>query len=545
LTRHVRYGTIALDGYPYGREFWMATAAEAGHDLELRHSSIGLADVLFQAITYMAPGVGLAFAIGIAVPISGATLPLSVLVALFACTFCAVAIGQLATHIPSAGGLYTYAARGIGPKTGFLVGWFYVGFGIFLPGSLWVLGGWFIDGFIDRELGFSIGWWFWGLLLGASILSLTYFDVRISAKATVILGTIEIGVFFAIGLYMIVTETNSTSPFTPSDGADGWGGIFQGAVFVILAFIGFEAASALGEEAKNPRRTVPLGVIGSCVLVGLFYFFMTYSWNVGAHLDIIGHNTASANSDWDAFGNEYWGTFGAWLLFFALVNSLVACGTASTNNASRVFFAMGRTGNAPSYLGRVHPRHKSPYLSVVTVVAVTGAMAYLLALYFGDVLGPGTTGLSAFVVEATFFTVIAILIYIVSCVACIGYFAKGGRASRNVFMHVLVPIVGVLAFVLPLYTQYFNLTALFNGDLFQWAYVNADGGSEFFTKSIPATWSVMFAIVWLIAGAVLALYLGSTRPETLARATQAFGGEVAEDDSDNPDPQAHSMSITH
>ncbi|MDX6377245.1 MAG: hypothetical protein QOE98_1548, partial [Gaiellaceae bacterium] len=72
----------------------MAAAAEAGHDLELRHSSIGLADVLFQAITYMAPGVGLAFSIGIAVPISGATLPLSVVVALAACTFCAVAIGQ-------------------------------------------------------------------------------------------------------------------------------------------------------------------------------------------------------------------------------------------------------------------------------------------------------------------------------------------------------------------------------------------------------------------------------------------------------------------
>ena len=132
----------------------MAAAAEAGHDLELRHSSIGLADVLFQAITYMAPGVGLAFSIGIAVPISGATLPLSVLVALAACTFCAVAIGQLATHIPSAGGLYTYAARGIGPKSGFLVGWFYVAFGVFLPGSLLTLGGWFVDGFLDRETGY-------------------------------------------------------------------------------------------------------------------------------------------------------------------------------------------------------------------------------------------------------------------------------------------------------------------------------------------------------------------------------------------------------
>ena len=227
--------------------------------------------------------------------------------ALAACTFCAVAIGQLATHIPSAGGLYTYAARGIGPKAGFLVGWFYVAFGVFLPGSLLILGGWFVDGFLDRETGFAPGWWFWGPIFARRhLLRLTFFDVRMSAKATVILGAVEIAVFMLLGAYMIVTETNSSAPFTPSEGADGWAGIFQGAVFAILAFIGFEAASALGEEAKNPRRTVPLGVIGSCVLVGLFYVFMTYSWNVGAKLDIVGHYESTGGSDWDAFGNEYW-----------------------------------------------------------------------------------------------------------------------------------------------------------------------------------------------------------------------------------------------
>ena len=63
---------------------------------------------------------------------------------------------------------YTYAARGIGPKAGFLVGWFYVAFGMFLPGSLLILGGWFVDGFLDREIGFAPGWWFWGLIFAAS-----------------------------------------------------------------------------------------------------------------------------------------------------------------------------------------------------------------------------------------------------------------------------------------------------------------------------------------------------------------------------------------
>ena len=126
--------------------------------------------------------------------------------------------------------------------------------------------------------------------------------------------------------------------------------------------------------------------------VGLFYVFMTYSWVIGRHR--IRSSTSTTRQL--RLGCVRQRVLGhrrrAGWLFFALVNSLIACGTASTNNAARVFFAMGRTGNAPRYLGKVHPRHKSPYLSVVTVLLVTGTVAYALAFYLGDVLGAGTEG---------------------------------------------------------------------------------------------------------------------------------------------------------
>ncbi len=529
----------------------MAAVSETGHDSELRSSSIGLADVLFQAMTYMAPGVGLAFSIGIAVPISGATLPLSVIVALIACTFCAVSIGQMATRIPSAGGLYTYAAKGIGPKTGFLVGWFYVCFGVFLPGSLLTLGGWFVDQFLEREVGFSIGWWFWGVIFAVCIFMLTYFDVRISAKATIVLGAVEIVIFLALAVTMVFSEPNSAKPFTPSAGADAWNGIFQGAVFAILAFIGFEAASALGEEAKNPKKVIPQGVIGSCVLVGLFYVFQTYAWNVGAGVGtrgdsaIVDHLGESGGSAWDALGSEFWGSAGAWLLFFALVNSVVACGTAATNNAARVFFAMGRSGSAPAWLGKVHPRHKSPYMSVITTIIVTGVVAYLIAFIYGDGGGVGAEGQVGFFVEATFFTVVAIIIYMIACASCLGYFSrKEGKPERNVLLHVVVPIIGMAAFILPLYTQYFSLGALFEGTWFQWGYKEEDGSNIFFGLEGSGVFvsATMGALLWVIIGILLSWYLSATRPEALERATHVFGGEV---DDETPHGHADSMSITH
>ncbi len=516
----------------------MAATESSGGTSELRSGSIGLADVIFQSITYMAPGVGLAFSIGIAVGISGATLPMSVVVALIACTFAAVAIGQLAKHIPSAGGLYTYAAKGLGVRPGFVVGWFYVGFALFLPGSLFTLGGWFADGFMERELGLSIGWFWYGLAIALCALALTFFDVRMSAKATIILGAVEIIVFLALGVTMIIRGENSADPFTPSAGADSWPGIMQGAVFAILAFIGFEAASALGEEAKDPRRTVPRGVIGSCIAVGIFYVFMTYAWNAGAKMDIIGQYEATGGSAWDAFGSQYWGgAFGAWVLFFALINSVIACATASTNNAARVLFSMGRSGSAPAILGRVHPKYKSPYVAVLATLVGTFVACCLAGQLF---LEKGLSDpLTIFAICATFFTVVAIFIYLTSCVACIAYFSREGRPHRSIVLHVIVPLIGILAFVLPLYTQYWSLSDLFDGSLFTWAYKDEAGGNLYLSKANPFTFSVVGAAIWLVAGIVQSLVISKDR---LVAATHAFGGEDAEILGEG---HAESMSLSH
>lgn len=126
-----------------------------------------------------------------------------------------------------------------------------------------------------------------------------------------------------------------------------------------------------------------------------------------------------------------------------------------------------------------------------------------------------------------FFTVIAILIYMISCIACIGYFSRQGRPSRNLFLHVVAPVVGLAAFVLPLYTQYFNLAELFDGNLFVWAYQDpSTGANEFLSKTVPATWSVMCALLWVAIGIALSFYLNATRPDALTRATHSFGGEV-------------------
>src|SRR2546429_697905 len=98
----------------------MATSVE-GHRLE--RNAVGLAPTLFQSITHMAPGAAVAFSIIVGVPYAGGSIPLAVLLALVACLLVAVSIGQLARHLPSAGGLYTFSSRGLHPYIGVLVAW--------------------------------------------------------------------------------------------------------------------------------------------------------------------------------------------------------------------------------------------------------------------------------------------------------------------------------------------------------------------------------------------------------------------------------------
>src|SRR2546426_12566584 len=87
----------------------------------LERNAVGLVPVLFQSITHMAPAAAVAFSIIVGVPYAGGSMPLAVVLALVACLFVAISVGQLARHLPSAGGLYTYNARGLGPTVGFLV----------------------------------------------------------------------------------------------------------------------------------------------------------------------------------------------------------------------------------------------------------------------------------------------------------------------------------------------------------------------------------------------------------------------------------------
>jgi amino acid transporter len=428
-----------------------ATSAPAEGGTALRRDAIGLPEVLFQSITHMAPAAAVAYSIYISVPDARQALPLSVGLALIACLCAATAIGQLAKLVPSAGGLYAYAARSLGQWAGFLVAWLFVGFQPLVAPFLYLEFGWAMSEVFKSEVGwhYSGQWWIWVLVMTAIVFLLTYRDIRLSTTAGVILGAFEIAIFAALALWMLFSNTSdlNVQPFNPHHAAGDWSGVFKGMVFAILAFIGFEASAPLGEEAKNPRRTVPRAVVGSALAIGLFYVLCSYAWVFGAGFDNFVQQATGADP-WRNLGKVFWGT-GWVVVFLAICNSIAANSNAAVNAATRVFYALARNGLAPRPLGRTHPRFKTPHVAIIWM----SAFALALSLAFGWKWGP----LIGFAFIATWAVPLVIVVYMLVCAGCMWHYLRGRRAEFNPLLHLVMPIGGIVLFFFPLYYQFYKL----------------------------------------------------------------------------------------
>jgi len=171
----------------------------------LRQGAVGLREVLFQSITAMAPGAAIAASIPAGAAFAGGSLPLAVLVALVACLLAAVCISELARHLPSAGSVATYTARGLHPAVGFLVAWSYVFVEALVPTLLFLQLGFTTAGVLNQEFGWSADlWWPWALIGAVIVLAAGYFGARASARFGTLLGAFEIVVFGVLAVLLVI-----------------------------------------------------------------------------------------------------------------------------------------------------------------------------------------------------------------------------------------------------------------------------------------------------------------------------------------------------
>jgi amino acid transporter len=458
----------------------------AARGTTLARGAIGFREVVFQSITHMAPAAAVAFSIPFGIAFAGGATPLAVILALVGSLFVALSIGQLAKHLPSAGSFYTYASKSLHPSIGFLVGWAYAFVEPLVAPLLFLNLGFAAADVMHTEFNWSADlWWPWAILGAMVVLLLGYLGIRVSAGTGTVLGIFEIAVFSLVALTLIFKADHNTlavftSKYANNPDFKGFSGVFAGSVYTILAFIGFEAAAPLAEEAKDPTRTIRRAVVGSAVAIGLYYVFTTY-----AVMAFVGPSKAkdfATGAGWLGLGRSAWGAFGFAMIFLAIVNSTIANSNAGSNAATRTWYAMGRIRLLPSALARVHPQHRSPYVSVIVQFVVGLVVALWLGLQYDPI--------TAFGLVATMIVVAFVPIYMLCNLSCFAYYWRYRRDEFNWVLHGLFPLLGVLVMI----------PAFFAG-------AGIPAASFIAKLTYPLTIAGPVVALWMIAGVVYLIYL--------------------------------------
>jgi amino acid transporter len=224
-------------------------------------------------------------------------------------------------------------------------------------------------------------------------------------------------------------------PFTTA-GIPAHGDLTIGIVLAVLSFIGFETAATLGEETRDPHRSIPRAVYGSMIVVGLFYVLMAYAATIGYGPAHMATGYANDAAPFDTIARRFGGATFAALIDVVGLLSFFSAALAIVNGGARLLFAASRDGALPRWLAFTHPTRGTP---IAGVAALCG-----IGVVCGLGLGTLLTPITAFGFFGTLDAILVLLIYVLVNIACVVFFWRKRRARFSVLRHGLFPIAGLL-----------------------------------------------------------------------------------------------------
>jgi amino acid transporter len=415
-------------------------AVDSGITLQKR--VLSTPEVLAQSVANMAPSAAMAllpFLVFLSAG-DGAWLSFGLsLVILLVVAYCA---SIFATRINSAGSFYVWVTRALGPGAGSAAGWGLVlgylftgvacviGFEIYGDNFLTGLGISSPSNHVVRAILYIAG----GLLPAIMAVS----DIKISQRLAFILESVSVTIILILCIAVYVHGGGVVDHAQLSLKGSGAGGIVVGMVLAIFAFVGFESAGALGQEARNPAKSVPRAILWSCGIVGVFYLIVVYAQVYGFGAGF-GKATAPLPQLAGIVGLGWLGHF----IAIGITCSMFACALACLTACSRMLLSLGHDGLLPKVFTRTSKHTHAPSVAIwATAIPMTVIpVAYIAAGSVDTVL----TG-----VEGTLATYGFMLAYALVALAAPIYLLKlnEGRA--------LTWILGILGAVTMLFVFYVN-----------------------------------------------------------------------------------------
>jgi len=361
-------------------------------------------------VTLTALGVGAIIGAGIFVltglaahDYAGPGLMLSFVIAGLGCAFAALCYAEFASMIPVAGSAYTYAYATMGELLAWIIGWdLILEYGM---ASSTVAYGWskyflhFIDlfglhipPFLASDPFSTPGAWV-NMPAAVIVLLVTVIlviGIRESASFNAAMVILKLAVvLFVIAAGIAHVDTANWSPFMPF----GFKGVASGAAYVFFAYIGFDSVSTHAEEARNPQRDVPIGIITSLFLCTILYIAVA-----GVLTGMVPYPEIDINAPLAAAFARYGLSIAVFIISLGAVAGITSVLLVLMLSQPRVFFAMARDGLLPySFFGHVHPRFRTPSRATILTGSVVALVAALFPIHaLAEMVNIGT--LFAFVI---------------------------------------------------------------------------------------------------------------------------------------------------
>ncbi|NEM89956.1 APC family permease [Galbitalea soli] len=476
-------------------------SAAAPDAATLDSKKLGLLGVMMPGLAQIAPAFNLFFTTGVMASLAGASVPLVFLISMVGMIATGLSLAQFSSLYPSAGSFITYISRSLGPRVATATGVIAIVGYIIAFGGIYIFVGSYIVGLLfpgvtdhGSVTALTIVTTF---VYGAIVTVPVILGLQFGIRVTIVLYVIEVVVLVILSLAIIGqggAQGLSSVPFTWPSGSDGQS-IFLAFSLAVLAFGGFEASAPLAEETRNPRRNVPIAVVGAVVVSGIIYVLGSYAIVTAFGVD---HMKQFASD-----GNPFATAAGRFLPLFVpiiagvFLVSVTSSYVAANTQTSRVIFAGARGGLWPRGLSRISPRFETPWVAAIAFV-VPSLIIGAISTAFTD---PGTA--SGFL--GTLGILGIVIMYIVANVALIVQYAKLRAAGvrKNPLLWVAVPIIGLVVLAIPVY-----------GDLH---------------PGQPAPYNLLPALaIGLVAlGVIYALVLGAARPTVMANAPALLEGAEA------------------
>ncbi len=470
---------------------------------KLLHDQLGLPAITFQGITHMAPAAGVMLSAPFIAGFVGPALGLAFLLAGLVALILASSVGQMAKHTPSAGGYFTYIGKNLNPKLGFLAAWMYFVYDPIVPVLCTTIIGLYVEETLKDLYGITFPWWVFSLIVWAGLGIITYLGIKPSIRTSILLSVIEVSITLALSFTIFAKDgvsahdlsagfTLQQVPYTPA-----LQGLFLAMVFSVLSYTGFEATAPLAEETKNPRRNVAIGAVLGTALILVYYVIFGFATSVGFGVNRMATSFSAATNPYYTIANSVWGKAGTILILLALVNSGWGCSLAGQTAVIRVYYKMGKVGVLPKPLGRLHPKYRTPYVAI----AFQTVFSVVIGIVTGIALGPATT----FGVFGAMITFGMIFVYGCGLVAVAVMYLGKYRREFNVFLHIILPVIGL---VMLLVILYYNVRPF---------------------PPFPFNIAPITVICWFIVGVIVVLWLSRNRPRELEEGAQEIFADVEEE----------------